>query len=83
MFRPIKYKLERSTTFGLLRSRAHAYRAIYDAVKTTCIDVDHSLIPPRSYVRTACASIQVTFGPATPAPAPLDRPMDTGLWSIV
>ena len=25
-----------------------------------------------------CARTQVTFGPATPAPAPVDRPMDTG-----
>ena len=53
-------------------------RAIYDAV-TPRSDVDYSLSPPpRSSVRAACARTQVTFGPATPAPAPLDRPMDTG-----
>ena len=63
--------LKRSIAFGLLRSRAHAYRAIYDAVKTPRSDVDYSLSPPlRSSVRAACARTQVTFGPATPAPAP-------------
>ena len=41
--------------------------------------VNYSLSPPpRSPVRTACARTRVTFGPATPAPAPVDRPMDTG-----
>ena len=46
--------------------------------------IDSSLSPPpRSSVRTACARTQVTFGPATPASAPVDRPMDTGQWSIV
>ena len=45
-------------------------------------DMDYSLSPPpRSSVRAACARTQVTFGPATPAP--VDRPMDTGYWSIV
>ena len=69
--------LKRSIAFGLLRS--HAYRAIYDAVKTPRSDVDYSLSPPpRSSMRAACARTQVTFGPATPAPAPVDRPMDTG-----
>ena len=71
--------LKRSIAFGLLRSRAQAYRAIYDAVKTPRSDVDYSLSPPpRSSVRAACARTQVTFGPATPAPTPVDRPMDTG-----
>ena len=71
--------LKRSIAFGLLRSRAHAYRAIYDAVKTPRCDVDYSLSsPPRSSERVACARTQVTFGPATPAPAPVDRPMNTG-----
>ena len=71
--------LKRSIAFGLLRSRAHAYRAIYDAVKTSRSDVVHSLSPPpRSSVRATCARTQVTFGPATPALAPVDRPMDTG-----
>ena len=32
--------LKRSIAFGLLRSRAQAYRSIYDAVKTTRSDVD-------------------------------------------
>ena len=68
----------RSIALGLLRSRAQAYRAIYDAVKTPRSDVDYSLSPPpRSSVRAACARTQVTFGPATPAPAPVDRSMDT------
>ena len=71
--------LKRSIAFGLLRSRAHAYRAIYDAVKTPRSDVDYSLSPPhRSSVSTACARTQVSLRPAPPAPAPLDRPMDTG-----
>ena len=71
--------LKRSIAFDLLRSRAHAYRAIYDAVKTPRSDVDYSLSPPpRSSLRVACARTQVTFGPTTPAPAPVDRPMDTG-----
>ena len=71
--------LKRSIAFGHLRSRAHAYRAIYDAVKTPRSDVDYSLSPPpRSSVRVACARTQVTFGPTTPAPAPVDRSMDTG-----
>ena len=71
--------LKRAIAFGLLRSRAQAYRVIYDAVKTPRSDVDYSLSPPpRSSVRAACARTQVTFGPATPAPAPVDRPMDTG-----
>ena len=71
--------LKRSIAFGLLRFRAQAYRAIYDAVKTPCSDVDYSLSPPpRSSVRATCARTQVTFGPATPTPAPVDRPMDTG-----
>ena len=52
---------------------------IYDAVKIPGSDVDYSLSPPpRSSTRAACARTQVTFGPATPAPAPADRPMDTG-----
>ena len=39
---------------------------------------EHSLSPsPLSSMRTACARTQVNFGPATPAPAPVDRPMDT------
>ena len=37
--------LKRSIAFGLLRSRAQAYRAIYDAVKTPRSDVDYSLSP--------------------------------------
>ena len=42
-------------------------------------DVDYNLSPPpRSSVCIVCARTQVTFGPATPAPAPVDRPMDTG-----
>ena len=46
--------LKRSIAFGLLRSRARAYCAIYDAVKTPRSDVDYSLSPPsRSSVRTA------------------------------
>ena len=46
-------------------------------VKTPRSDVDYSLSPPpRSSVRVACARTQVTFGPTTPAPAPVDRPMD-------
>ena len=69
--------LKRSIAYGLLRSRAQAYRAIYDAVKTPRSDVYYSLSPPpRSSVRAACARTQATFGPATPAP--VDRPMDTG-----
>ena len=44
-----------------------------------CIsDVDSLSPPPRSSVRAAPARSQVTFGPATPAPAPVDRPIDTG-----
>ena len=35
-----------------------------------------SLLHPSA--RTACARTQVTLGPATPTPAPVDRPMDTG-----
>ena len=54
--------LKRSIAFGLLRSSAQAYRAIYDAVKTPRSDVDYSLSPqPRSSVRAACARTQVTF----------------------
>ena len=67
-----------SIAFGLLSSRARTYRAIYDAVKTPRSDVDHSLSPPSRSSRGACARAQVTLGPATPAPAPVDRPMDTG-----
>ena len=71
--------LKRSIAFGLLHSRALAYRANHDSVKTPHSDVDYSLSPPpRSSVRSICALTQVTFGPATPAPAPVDRPMDTG-----
>ena len=62
--------LKWSRAFGLLRSRAHAYRRGDE-------DYSHSP-PPRSSVRAACARNQVTFGPTTPAPAPVDRPMDTG-----
>ena len=70
--------LKRSIAFGLLRSRVHAYRATYNAVKTPRSDVGYSLSPPPRYsVRAACAHTQVTFGPTTPAPAPVDRPMDT------
>ena len=57
--------LKRSIAFGLLYSRAHAYPAIYDAVKTPHSDVDYSLSPPTS-VRTTCALTRVIFGPATP-----------------
>ena len=71
--------LKRSIAFGLLRSRAQAYRAIYDAVENPRSEVDYSLSPPpRSSVRATYARTQVTFGPTTPAPAPVDRPMDTG-----
>ena len=60
------------------------YLFIFGAVKTPRSDVDHSIRPPPpSTVRTACARTQVTFGPATPAPAPVDRPMDTGQVSTV
>ena len=38
----------------------------------------YTLLFPRSSVRVACARTQVIFGPATPASAPVDRPMDTG-----
>ena len=52
--------LKRSIAFGLLRSRAHAYRAIYDAVKIPRSGVDYSLsLPPRSSVRAACVRTQV------------------------
>ena len=30
----------------------------------------------------ACGT-QVNFGPATPAPAPVDQPMDAGYWFVV
>ena len=53
----------------------------YDAAKTPRSDVDYSLSPPpRSSVRTACARSSVASTPAAtdPAPAPADRPMDTG-----
>ena len=61
------------------RDRAQAYRAIYDAVKTPRSDVNYRLSPPpRSSVRAAGTRTRVTFGPATSAPAPVDRPMDTG-----
>ena len=71
--------LKRSIAFGLLRSRAHAYRAIYDAVKTPRSDVDYSLSPPpRSSMLAVCARTQIIFGPAIPAPASVDRQMDTG-----
>ena len=33
--------------------------------------------PPRSTVRPVCVRTHVSLGPATPAPAPVDRPMDT------
>ena len=72
--------LKRSIAFGLLRSRAHAYRAIYDAVKTPR-SVDYSLSPPpRSSARTACARSAAPSNPAStdPVPAPADWPMDTG-----
>ena len=78
MFRPIKYKLERSTTFGLLRSRAHAYRAIYDAVKTTCIDKDHSLIPPAPL---CVLPVPVSRSPLVPLP--LHQPFWIGQWTPV
>ena len=80
------YTITRFIAFGLLRSLAGAYRASYDAVKTPRSDVDYSLsFPPRSSVRTACARTRVTFGSAIPAPAPMDRPMDTvnGLSCVV
>ena len=39
-------------------------------MQTPRSDVDYSLSPPPcSSVRAACACTQVTFGPATPAPA--------------
>ena len=48
-------------------------------MKTPRSDVDYRLSPPpRSSVRAAGTRTQVTFGPATPAPAPVDRQMDTG-----
>ena len=72
-------ELERTIAITLLKFRARAYRAIYDAAKTPHSDVDYSLSPPpRSSALIACARTQVTFGPTTPAPAPVDRPMDTG-----
>ena len=74
-------ELKRSIAITLLKFRARAYRAIYDAAKTSRSDVDYSLSPPpRSSVRTACARSSVPSTPAAtdPAPAPADRPMDTG-----
>ena len=44
---------------------ALAYRDIYDAVKTSRSNADHSHSPPsRSSVLTACARSQVAFGSA-------------------
>ena len=52
-------ELKRSIAIILLKSRARAYRAIYDATKTPRSDIDHSLSPPpRSSVRTACSRTQ-------------------------
>ena len=69
-------ELKRSIAIILLKSRARAYRAIYDAAKTPHIDKDHSLSPPsRSSVRAACARTQSHPGPASTAP--VDRQMDT------
>ena len=42
------------------------------------MELEIKLCCSRSSVRAACARTQVTFGPATPAPAPVDRPMDIG-----
>lgn len=78
--------LKRSIAFNLLHSRAHAYRAICDVVKTPRSDKDHSLsLRPRSSVRSACACTQVAFGPTTPAPAPCGSANgpNTGQWSIL
>ena len=70
-------ELKRSIAIILLKSRARAYRAIYDDAKTPRSDVDHSLSPPpRSSVRTACARTQAHPSP-TP-PAPVIWQMDTG-----
>ena len=69
--------LKRSIAIILLKSRARAYRAIYDAAKTPRSDIDHSLSPPpRSSVHTACARTQAHPCPAPPAPVIWQ--MDTG-----
>ena len=68
--------------YRVLSYACFAFVIKYIRGKYQCIDrsdVDYSLSPPpRSSVRATCARTQVTFGPATPAPAPVDRPMDTG-----
>ena len=69
----------RRTSCRLLHYTRTLYQCgtIYDAVKVACCEVDSLSPPSRSSVRTACARSQVTFGPTFPAPAPVDRPMDT------
>ena len=62
-------ELTRSIAITLLKSRARAYRASYDAPKTPRSDVDDCLSPPpRSSVCTACARTQAHPSPASPAP---------------
>ena len=72
-------ELKRSIAITLLKFRARAYRAIYDAAKTPRSVVDYSLSPPpRSSARTACARSSAPSTPTATDPAPVDRPMDTG-----
>ena len=71
--------LKRSIAFGLLRSRARAYCAIYDAVKTLEVTwMIASVLHPAPLCVPPCIRTKVIFGPITPAPAPVDRPEDTG-----
>ena len=73
--------LKRSIAFGLLRSRARAYCAIYDAVKTPRSDVDYSLSPPsRSSVRTALCPYS---GHSPLVPLPLQQSLWLGQWTPV
>ena len=71
--------LKRSIAFGLLRSRAHAYRAIYDAVKTPRSDVDYSLSPLPAPL--CVPPVLVLRSPL--APLPLHQPLWFGQWTPV
>ena len=59
-------------------TRNNFLRLIVIRTGISCEEYESLSPPPRSSVRVACARTQVTFGPTTPAPAPVDRPMDTG-----
>ena len=71
--------LKRPIAIILLKSRAQAYRAIYDAVKTPRSDIDHSLSPRPAPL---CAlPARVLRSPLVPLP--LHQPLWIGQWTPV